>query len=92
MKKFIAKPDTWYDAGTEVKLVEWICKLADETDYGLFEGVHDGRMDGETCGYDEFDIIEVCQCGHESAAHGNDCFDCWLEKDTPEEVCKQYQE
>ena len=56
IKKYIAKPDTWFDAGTKAKLLtdfgpQW-------PDLGLFEGLRDGKPDEEDCRFDEFDILE----------------------------------
>jgi hypothetical protein len=67
MTKYIAKPDTWFDEGTEVKLLnnfgECLRKGKDysdmiKTEWGLFEGLVDGESDEETCDFLEFDIIE----------------------------------
>ena len=60
--KYIAKPNTWFDEGTEVEIMEgpW-----DSTDidgnyigFGLFVGFRNGSLDEESCGLDEFDIVE----------------------------------
>lgn len=50
-KKYIAKPNTWFDEGTEATL---ICEITSE--YGLFSGIKDGKEDEEGCLYEEFDI------------------------------------
>ena len=57
--KFIAKQDTWFDEGTEAKL---LFRMGDEdfndkNGCGMFEGIKDGKIDEEPCGYDEFIII-----------------------------------
>lgn len=62
--KYVAKPDEWFDEGTEVKLIDDY--RADSSMYfggpsmnaGLFEGLKDGKVDQEVCSFDEFDIIE----------------------------------
>ena len=54
MKKYISKPDQWFDAGTEAKLIA----PCTET-WGIFEGIRNGKIDEEDCGFDEFDIIDV---------------------------------
>lgn len=53
--RFIARPNTWYDEGTEVKLLS-----TPEHDYpsGSFYGLVSGEYDGEECGLDEFDWID----------------------------------
>lgn len=51
-KKYIAKPNTWFDEGTEAKL------LADCGFFGIFEGIREGKPDEETCLYEEFEVIE----------------------------------
>lgn len=55
--KFIAKKDTWFDEGTEAKLLtdcgEWPFKGD-----GIFEGIRNGEIDEELCGYDEFEIVK----------------------------------
>ncbi len=67
--RYIAKPDTWFKAGTEVFLIDDY--RGEGLDAGLFrglrvcesaesEGVPVGteRVDEETCSFDEFDIKE----------------------------------
>lgn len=62
--KYISRPDEWFDAGTEVKLID---DYRDNdamfynrsTNSGLFEGLKDGKLDQEVCCFDEFDIVEV---------------------------------
>lgn len=67
MMKYIAKPDTWFDDGTEAKLIEYLYTSSKQwidgeeypgCDCGLFEGICEGKIDQEICGYDEFEIIE----------------------------------
>jgi len=62
--KYIAKPDEWFDVGTEVQLIDdYRASSAmyfggPEMNAGLFEGLKDGKIDQEVCSFDEFDIIE----------------------------------
>lgn len=66
MRKYIAKPNTWFKEGTEVRLIEYLICDKDGIKYGTFEGVRDGVNDGvsdgvresEVCSYDEFNIID----------------------------------
>lgn len=66
-RKYVAKPNTWFDAGTEASLVDEIFP-----DYGLFEGwrtcqnqdsegvpVGTRYIDQESCNFDEFNIVET---------------------------------
>lgn len=55
-KKFIAKKDTWYDEGTEAKLLFVMTNV--QPYGGLFSGIKDGRLDEEGCSFDEFEILE----------------------------------
>jgi len=55
--RYIARPNTWYDAGTVVELIDdyrpqWKCE------FSLFRGLRNGRKDEEICCFDEFDIVE----------------------------------
>lgn len=67
MTKYIAKPDTWFDAGTECEL------LADgrpQTNLGIFKGIRTSQgspelhpvgekyEDEEGCSFEEFEIID----------------------------------
>ena len=68
--KYIAKPNTWFKAGTTVTLIDDY--RPDGLDVGLFEGLRicedeasegcpvNTERDGdqEVCGFDEFDVIE----------------------------------
>jgi hypothetical protein len=72
-KRYIAKPGTWFKAGTEVQLVDF---LWDHTEHGgsktgIFCGLRVCEnpeseakplgieyQDEEMCSYDEFDIVE----------------------------------
>lgn len=62
--KYVSRPDEWFDAGTEVKLIDDY-RDNDAMFYnrglnsGLFEGLKDGKLDQEVCCFDEFDIVEV---------------------------------
>lgn len=68
--RYIAKPNTWFKAGTECKLV---CPYNDQgTIGGIFSGIRitenpeseggyavgEEREDEEGCSYDEFEIVE----------------------------------
>ena len=54
MIKYIAKPNTWFETGTECMLIDG----SEDKDghFGLFIGIKDGRVDEETCPMDEFEI------------------------------------
>ena len=54
--KFIARPDTWYDEGTEAFLDQDGGPKHDYTS-AFFRGTHDGGNDGECCSIFEFDWI-----------------------------------
>ncbi len=62
--RFIAKPDTWFDEGSEVKLVDdyrnpsGVTRFNPLDESGLFEGFRLGRIDQEICLFEEFDILE----------------------------------
>lgn len=58
LKRFFAKPDTWFDAGTEATLEAWAYTDANGDRCGIFHGIKDGQPDGEMCMYSEFDILE----------------------------------
>lgn len=64
MKRYFAKPDTWYDEGTEAfPLTEFFEAYDDHAltirnDWALFEGIKDGKPDEETCTMAEFNIVE----------------------------------
>ena len=51
--RYFAKPDTWFDAGTEVFLVA-------DCDQGgwLMSGMHEGKEDEELCDPDEFEVVK----------------------------------
>ena len=67
--RIIARSDTWFKAGTEVRCID---DYRPEMDCGLFSGIRitenpdaEGghpvgteREDEEMCGWDEFDILE----------------------------------
>ncbi len=88
MKRYIAKPGTWFKEGTEAFLVADM-----QSDFGLFSGirVNQGESklcaigeeypDEEMCPFDEFDTIEVTQediefseyfCKHMDALRASD--------------------
>ena len=50
---FIAKPDTWFDSGTEVEL---LVDCRPQGNFGLFRGQRNGKLDEETCPFDEFEV------------------------------------
>lgn len=63
MVRYIAKPDEWFDSGTEVKLIDDY-RTSDAMIYhkslnaGLFEGLRNGVLDQEVCDFDEFEVLE----------------------------------
>ena len=66
-KKFIAKPDTWFDAGTECEL---LVDCRPELSIGIFKGIRTSQgvpelhsvgekyVDEEDCSFDEFEEID----------------------------------
>lgn len=65
--KFLAKPDTWYDEGTEVKILQEHCTVFDAsrkilTLQVLCSGLKDGEIDEELCVMDEFYIVSDDFC------------------------------
>ena len=61
--KYIAKPDTWFDEGSEATLLGELwndyrdAKLTIKSQSGLFLGYKNGKLDEEVCCIDEF--IEI---------------------------------
>jgi hypothetical protein len=57
--KYIAKPHTWFDAGTEVTLIEDM-RLArlHPVNSGIFEGYRNRKFCQEICSFEEFEVIE----------------------------------
>lgn len=69
--KYIAKPNTWFKAGTEVELIDDY--RSSDWNSGLFRGIRvtedsgsEGgypvgveRIDEEMCSFDEFEISEL---------------------------------
>lgn len=60
--KFVAKPNTWYDAGTEVKILVECGTVYDCDDMHpslnvLCQGIRNGDIDEEMCCSDEFYIV-----------------------------------
>lgn len=66
--KYRAKSNTWFDEGTEVKLID---DYRPQWNAGLFEGIRtcenplsenrklgEKYFDGEVCNFDEFDEVE----------------------------------
>ena len=52
---YTAKVNTWFDSGTEVKLID---DYRPETNAGLFLGLRKGHQDEEVCPFDEFESEE----------------------------------
>ena len=50
--RYIARPDTWFDAGT---VAHRICEITPAS--GLFSGIRGGAEDEEGCAYSEFDVV-----------------------------------
>lgn len=63
MKIYIAKPNTWFNEGTEAQLMEYLHIDGDGVKYGLFEGFKDREgktmKEAEVCSYEDFDIIDL---------------------------------
>ena len=57
MKKvrYIAKSETWFDAGTVAELID---NYRPDANCGLFRGYRNGKLDEETCPFNEFDKEE----------------------------------
>ena len=57
--KYIAKEDTWFDAGIEVEIIDdyRLDKIA-PWNAGLFKGMHEGILYEEVCNFEDFDEIE----------------------------------
>ena len=53
--KYVAKPETWFDAGTVVELID---DYRPDINCGLFRGYRNGKLDEEVCPFDEFDKEE----------------------------------
>jgi hypothetical protein len=59
MTKYKAKPDTWFDDGTIVELIDdYRSTTPAIPNCGLFRGYKDGKLDEELCDFDEFEEIE----------------------------------
>jgi len=52
MIKYVAKPNTWFDEGSEVSITLLY------SDMVLACGLHNGKIDEEVCGIDEFEKVE----------------------------------
>jgi len=53
--KYIAKPNTWFDVGTEaIPVTDFVEAL---NPFAVFRGMKDGELDEETCPVDEFENI-----------------------------------
>ena len=52
-KSYIAKPKTWFDAGTEADLVD---DYRPEFNSGVFYGWKDGKKEYQVCEFKEFKI------------------------------------
>lgn len=67
MRKYIAKPDTWFDVGTEAQPVTgfWDCGTLNEdgeyvnTQSAIFLGIRNGKEDEEGCSLLEFEVTEI---------------------------------
>ena len=60
--KFIARPNTWFDKGTEAELLNyhgWCWNdLGEKVEWGLFRGKFINKVNEQVCHFDEFDITE----------------------------------
>ena len=57
MVKYISKGE-WFDKGTEAKLIDdYGYNEQFNNQIGLFEGIHDGKLDEEECEVKEFEMI-----------------------------------
>ena len=52
---YVAKPETWFDAGTVAVLVD---DYRPNMEAGLFCGIRDGQIDEEVCAFEEFYVEE----------------------------------
>lgn len=67
MAKYIAKPNTWFDAGTECEL---LVDCRPQMTIGIFRGIRTSEglpeqhpigekyIDEEDCSFDEFEVME----------------------------------
>lgn len=57
--RYIAKKESKFDAGVEVKLLDYLyTSPADsDNDVGLFEGLRNGNLVKEICAYKEFEVV-----------------------------------
>jgi len=56
MTKYVAKPNTWFDEGTEV---EYVCPMLEGHKFpAIMSGLRGGKTDEEGCSEHEFEIIE----------------------------------
>jgi len=55
MARYIAKPDTWFDEGTESHL---LFEVGGEPPCGLFRGTRKGEIDEEVCNFEEFETVD----------------------------------
>lgn len=53
---YTALPDTWFDAGTHVLLLD---DYRPTWNTGLFRGLHNGKPDEEICLFEELEVTEV---------------------------------
>lgn len=62
MKRYRAKPNTWFDEGTEVEILDVLSSIWDDLD-GVYimtvcaVGLKNGKLDEEICMMDEFEEI-----------------------------------
>jgi len=71
--KYIATNKSKFDAGVEVKLIDYLyTSPADsDNDVGLFEGVRNGNLVKEICSYKEFEVIVESSLDNIIAMEGN---------------------
>jgi hypothetical protein len=56
MPVYVAKEGTWFDKGTEARLLE---SLGNNSPCGLFRGRRSGKTDEEVCRFDDFEIKDA---------------------------------
>ncbi len=68
--KIFAKPDTWFDEGTEVYFESEV--MWDFAESVIASGLRDGILDEELCPIEEFEIRFYCdKCGHKQVIVDN---------------------
>ena len=64
MKKYIAKPNTWFDEGTEITIIDdynqelWNAEFNCWSAHVLASGLKNGKYDEEMCCMYEFEVID----------------------------------